>query len=35
MKTERKLVNIWAEVLGIKNDIIGIDTSFFELGDTL
>ncbi len=29
---EAKLVNIWSEVLGIKKDIIGIDSNFFELG---
>ncbi|MCP5107697.1 MAG: AMP-binding protein, partial [bacterium] len=29
---ETKLVEIWAEVLGIKKDIIGIDANFFQLG---
>ncbi len=26
------LLNIWAEVLGIKKEVIGIDSNFFELG---
>ena len=29
---EKKLVEIWSEVLGIEKDIIGIDSNFFELG---
>jgi len=29
---EKKLAEIWAEVLGIEKDIIGIDHNFFELG---
>jgi amino acid adenylation domain-containing protein len=29
---ETKLVEIWAEVLGIEKDIIGIDANFFQLG---
>ncbi|HLP60378.1 MAG TPA: amino acid adenylation domain-containing protein, partial [Candidatus Deferrimicrobium sp.] len=29
---ELKLAEIWSQVLGIKKDIIGIDTDFFELG---
>jgi amino acid adenylation domain-containing protein len=29
---ERKLVDIWSEVLGIPSDSIGIDSSFFHLG---
>ncbi|UCH92358.1 MAG: amino acid adenylation domain-containing protein [Candidatus Aminicenantes bacterium] len=29
---ERHLVEIWAEVLGIEKDLIGIDNNFFELG---
>jgi amino acid adenylation domain-containing protein len=31
-KTEEKLAELWAEVLGIEKDGIGIDTNFFELG---
>jgi tyrocidine synthetase-3 len=31
-ETEKRLVKIWAEVLGIEEDIIGIDNSFLELG---
>lgn len=29
---EKKLVEIWAEVLHLENDCIGIDTDFFDLG---
>jgi acyl carrier protein len=29
---EKKLVNIWANVLGINEDIISIDANFFQLG---
>jgi amino acid adenylation domain-containing protein/non-ribosomal peptide synthase protein (TIGR01720 family) len=29
---EKKLVEIWAQVLGVERDIIGIDSNFFELG---
>jgi amino acid adenylation domain-containing protein len=29
---ERKLAAIWAEVLGIGQEVIGIDTNFFQLG---
>ncbi|HLP48742.1 MAG TPA: amino acid adenylation domain-containing protein [Candidatus Kapabacteria bacterium] len=29
---EEKIAGIWAEVLGVKKDIIGIDTNFFALG---
>ncbi len=29
---EEKLVNIWAKVLGLKKEIIGINSNFFELG---
>jgi amino acid adenylation domain-containing protein/FkbM family methyltransferase len=29
---EKKLVELWSEVLGIEKDIIGIDSSFFHLG---
>jgi amino acid adenylation domain-containing protein len=29
---EKKLVEIWSEILGIEKDIIGIDNNFFELG---
>lgn len=29
---EEKLVEIWAEILGIEKDIIGIESNFFELG---
>jgi tyrocidine synthetase-3 len=29
---ERKLADIWAEVLGIEKAVIGIDSNFFELG---
>ncbi|UCH95646.1 MAG: amino acid adenylation domain-containing protein, partial [Candidatus Aminicenantes bacterium] len=29
---EEKLVEIWAKILGIEKDIIGIDSNFFELG---
>jgi amino acid adenylation domain-containing protein len=31
-EVEKKLVEIWSEVLGIEKEIIGIDRSFFELG---
>ncbi len=31
-KIENQLVEIWAKILGIEKDIIGIDTNFFELG---
>jgi amino acid adenylation domain-containing protein len=31
-ETEKKLVEIWSEVIGIEKDIISIDTNFFELG---
>ena len=31
-KLEKILVEIWSEVLGLRNDTIGIDSSFFELG---
>jgi iturin family lipopeptide synthetase A len=31
-KTEEKLAEIWAEVLGIEKDGIGTNTNFFELG---
>ncbi|UCH93961.1 MAG: amino acid adenylation domain-containing protein [Candidatus Aminicenantes bacterium] len=31
-ETEEKLASIWAEILGIEKDIIGIDSNFFELG---
>jgi thioesterase domain-containing protein/acyl carrier protein len=31
-KVEKKLADIWAEILGIEKDIIGIDADFFELG---
>jgi tyrocidine synthetase-3 len=30
-ETEKKLVEIWSEVLGIEKNIIGIDNNFFEL----
>jgi amino acid adenylation domain-containing protein/non-ribosomal peptide synthase protein (TIGR01720 family) len=30
--TERKLVSIWAEVLNVDKEVIGIDSNFFELG---
>lgn len=29
---EKKLVEIWAEILHLENDYIGIDTDFFDLG---
>jgi len=29
---EEKLVEIWARILGIEKDVIGIDTNFFQLG---
>ena len=29
---EEKMVGIWAEVLGVEKDIIGIDANFFEIG---
>jgi acyl carrier protein len=29
---ERKMVRIWADILGIDSDIIGISSNFFELG---
>jgi iturin family lipopeptide synthetase B len=29
---EEKIVQVWSEILGIKQDIIGIDESFFNLG---
>jgi acyl carrier protein len=29
---EKQLVKIWAEVLGIEEDLIGIDSNFFDLG---
>jgi amino acid adenylation domain-containing protein len=29
---EKKLVEIWAGILGIEQDVIGIDTDFFEIG---
>jgi amino acid adenylation domain-containing protein len=31
-EVERKLVNIWAEVLNIHNQVIGVQSNFFELG---
>ncbi|MDQ1350663.1 MAG: hypothetical protein QG657_965 [Acidobacteriota bacterium] len=31
-KVEEKLVEIWAELLGIEKDIIGINSNFFQLG---
>jgi bacitracin synthase 1 len=31
-ETEKKLVGIWAEILGLNAEIIGIDSNFFELG---
>ncbi len=31
-KLEKKLVEIWSEVLEISPDLIGVDTNFFELG---
>jgi amino acid adenylation domain-containing protein/non-ribosomal peptide synthase protein (TIGR01720 family) len=31
-QTERKLTEIWAEVLGVKKEALGIDANFFELG---
>ncbi len=31
-EVEKKLAEIWSEVLGIEKDIIGIDADFFELG---
>ncbi|MCU0285732.1 MAG: amino acid adenylation domain-containing protein, partial [Acidobacteria bacterium] len=31
-ETERKLVDLWADILNIKSDLIGIDTSFIKLG---
>ncbi|MGD2088539.1 MAG: amino acid adenylation domain-containing protein, partial [Candidatus Aminicenantes bacterium] len=31
-KVENQLVQVWADVLGIESSLIGIDTSFFELG---
>jgi non-ribosomal peptide synthetase component F/acyl carrier protein len=31
-QTEKKLAEIWADVLGVDQKIIGIDTSFFDLG---
>ena len=31
-KTGKKLVEIWSEVLGIKREIIGINSNFFKLG---
>jgi len=31
-ETEEKIAKIWSEVLGIENDIIGINTNFFEIG---
>ena len=30
--TERELVDLWADVLGVDKEIIGIDSNFFELG---
>ncbi|MFW9878015.1 MAG: amino acid adenylation domain-containing protein, partial [Candidatus Thorarchaeota archaeon] len=29
---EEKLVDIWSEILGVKRNLIGIDSNFFELG---
>jgi amino acid adenylation domain-containing protein len=29
---EKRMVDIWSEVLGVEKEIIGIDTDFFELG---
>ena len=29
---EKKLVELWSQVLGVKEDVIGIDTNFFDLG---
>jgi len=31
-QVEEKLVEIWAQVLGIKTNLIGVDTNFFQLG---
>jgi amino acid adenylation domain-containing protein len=31
-KTEKKLVEIWSEILGVEAELIGIDSNFFELG---
>jgi amino acid adenylation domain-containing protein len=31
-RVEERLVEIWAEVLGLEKDVIGIDSNFFELG---
>jgi amino acid adenylation domain-containing protein/FkbM family methyltransferase len=31
-KLEKKLVEIWSQVLEISTDLIGVDTNFFELG---
>ncbi|MCP4149894.1 MAG: amino acid adenylation domain-containing protein, partial [bacterium] len=31
-KVEKKMATIWAEVLGVKEDTIGIDSNFFALG---
>jgi amino acid adenylation domain-containing protein len=31
-ETERKLVDIWSEVLGVQASVIGIDDNFFQLG---
>lgn len=31
-EVEKKIIEIWADILDVKKDIIGIDTNFFELG---
>ena len=31
-QTEKKLINLWAEILGIRKDSIGIDSNFLKLG---
>ena len=31
-ETEKKLVAIWSEILGLNKELIGIDSNFFELG---